>query len=176
MFVWACADSIFLNSIFYVMGQDFFYLQKMHFSRSLWKENNPSLRGFLHTVCIFALGGASDSSTKLCCFWLKQFLTTQQYWTQTNHLSDTNHLSFLIKISLRDFFFACFFFLRKEVDKTVLVAYFILRNGTALTTKEVETMISVGEHFIILKELGLDAIVSMSSFRTVFPENEIFQC
>ncbi|XP_037531305.1 cadherin-related family member 2 [Nematolebias whitei] len=47
---------------------------------------------------------------------------------------------------------------RKEVDKTVLVTYFIFLNGTALTRNEVETLLSVGEHFIKLKELGLNNI------------------
>ncbi|KAK5865039.1 hypothetical protein PBY51_016234 [Eleginops maclovinus] len=40
-------------------------------------------------------------------------------------------------------------------DNTIVVAYFVYLNGTALTSNEVETMISAPEHAYILIQLGL---------------------
>lgn len=52
----------------------------------------------------------------------------------------------------------------RATDKTIVVAYFVYANGTALTSVQVEIMLSDPEHFPKLIELGLDNIVSMVLF------------
>lgn len=47
---------------------------------------------------------------------------------------------------------------------TVMVAYFVYSNGTALTSNEVERMVSGPEHYPVLADLGLRYIVSGSPF------------
>lgn len=42
--------------------------------------------------------------------------------------------------------------------------YFIYPNGTALTSDEVEAMLSRPEHYAVLRALGLTYIVSTSGF------------
>lgn len=46
---------------------------------------------------------------------------------------------------------------------TIIVAYFVYSNGTALTSTEVEEMLTVPEHYVVLIQLGLKDIVSTSS-------------
>ncbi|XP_013127193.2 cadherin-related family member 2 isoform X2 [Oreochromis niloticus] len=46
----------------------------------------------------------------------------------------------------------------RATDKTIVVAYFVYANGTALTSVQVEIMLSDPEHFPKLIELGLDNI------------------
>lgn len=41
------------------------------------------------------------------------------------------------------------------------MAYFVYANGTALTSAEVEKMLSVPEHYVVLGQLGLKNIVCM---------------
>ncbi|XP_017288504.1 cadherin-related family member 2 [Kryptolebias marmoratus] len=47
---------------------------------------------------------------------------------------------------------------RNAEEQTVIVAYFVYRNGSALSSTEVEDKLSVPEHFVILSELGLSTI------------------
>ena len=54
------------------------------------------------------------------------------------------------------------YFPRRASGNTIVVAYFVYSNGTALTPTEVETMISDPDHAYILIELGLADIVSIS--------------
>lgn len=42
-----------------------------------------------------------------------------------------------------------------------MVAYFVYGNGTALTSAQVEKMLSDPEHYLILGQLGLKNIVCM---------------
>lgn len=44
---------------------------------------------------------------------------------------------------------------------TIIVAYFVYGNGSALTSAEVEKMLSDPEHYLILGQLGLKNIVCM---------------
>uniref|UniRef100_A0AAX7VUE4 Cadherin domain-containing protein n=1 Tax=Astatotilapia calliptera TaxID=8154 RepID=A0AAX7VUE4_ASTCA len=46
----------------------------------------------------------------------------------------------------------------RATEKTIVVAYFVYANGTALTSVQVEIMLSDAEHFPKLIELGLDNI------------------
>ncbi|KAM6923992.1 cadherin-related family member 2 [Xenentodon cancila] len=43
-------------------------------------------------------------------------------------------------------------------EKTILEAYFVYRNGTALTLSDVDDMLSHPDHYPVLKKLGLDVI------------------
>lgn len=54
---------------------------------------------------------------------------------------------------------------RRDPGKTIIVAYFVYSNGTALTSNEVEKMLSDPEHYPVLGQLGLANIVSTSNFR-----------
>lgn len=56
------------------------------------------------------------------------------------------------------------FFLRNS-GNTIVAAYFIYPNGTALTSDQVEAMLSSPEHYPELRALGLTYIVSTSGFR-----------
>ncbi|XP_030595412.1 cadherin-related family member 2 [Archocentrus centrarchus] len=46
----------------------------------------------------------------------------------------------------------------RAAEKTVVIAYFVYANGTALTSTQVEIMLSNPEHYPLLIELGLDNI------------------
>lgn len=58
----------------------------------------------------------------------------------------------------------CFNGSLRATEKTIVVAYFVYANGTALTSVQVEIMLSDAEHFPKLIELGLDNIVSTVFF------------
>lgn len=58
----------------------------------------------------------------------------------------------------------CFNGSLRATEKTIVVAYFVYANGTALTSVQVEIMLSDAEHFPKLIELGLDNIVSTVLF------------
>lgn len=49
-----------------------------------------------------------------------------------------------------------------------MVAYFVYSNGTALTSNEVEKMLSDPDHYLALTNLGLMYIVSSNSFKDSF--------
>ncbi|XP_035524592.1 cadherin-related family member 2 isoform X2 [Morone saxatilis] len=46
----------------------------------------------------------------------------------------------------------------KDKGNTIIVAYFVYPNGTALTSVEVDTMLSKPEHYLVLGQLGLKNI------------------
>lgn len=48
----------------------------------------------------------------------------------------------------------------RETVNTIIVAYFVFPNGTALTPEEVERMLAVPEHFVQLVQLGLWSVGS----------------
>lgn len=52
----------------------------------------------------------------------------------------------------------------RAAEKTVVVAYFVYGNGTALTSNQVEIMLSNPEFYPVLIQLGLDNIVSTVLF------------
>ncbi len=53
----------------------------------------------------------------------------------------------------------------RETATTFIDAYFVYSNGTALTPVEVEEMLSKRDHYLVLIELGLKNVVSISNFR-----------
>ncbi|XP_061580969.1 cadherin-related family member 2 isoform X2 [Cololabis saira] len=57
----------------------------------------------------------------------------------------------------------------RATEKTVLEAYFVYRNGTALSLSDVDLMLSLPEHFVVLKDLGLDVIGEVPEVETQTP-------
>lgn len=68
----------------------------------------------------------------------------------------------------------CFNGSLRATEKTIVVAYFVYANGTALTSVQVEIMLSDAEHFPKLIELGLDNIVSTVFFFKHGKKKKIF--
>lgn len=55
----------------------------------------------------------------------------------------------------------------RNIEKTVIVAYFVYSNGVPLSTSDVDKGLADPEHFEELKALGLNTIVSVGSFVVV---------
>lgn len=51
----------------------------------------------------------------------------------------------------------------RNIEKTVIVAYFVYSNGVPLSTSDVDKGLADPEHFEELKALGLSSIVSVGS-------------
>lgn len=59
---------------------------------------------------------------------------------------------------------------------TIIVAYFVYGNGTALTSAQVEKMLSDPEHYLILGQLGLKNIVCMQILILESSQGVLFNC
>lgn len=53
----------------------------------------------------------------------------------------------------------------RDSGSTIIVAYFVYSNGTAITSAEVEKMLSDPQHYVVLGQLGLKNIVSKCGCR-----------